>query len=334
MWDLQTLEYLNEQAHQRAIARAQEDAEKLAWKLAREAEDREKDKVKDEAPAVFPLAIIAKRLIVAPPAISVIFDLISNSETVAEFNNLVREYLPEFEAAIKAEPINRRVSRFVSCFSEIYFPLSDEAYSPEVTMGELLMAIPVDFQGFTYNDFHAFADFRTGYILLLSLCESPYEVDDDEDDEDSFGGRVAVLEKVRELVGERLANLIPAEGWDRQYLREKTDGTEFEGCGDFADWIFKCTDYWLLNVTQAEYEQQGMAGEEWSRETVDVFAGEWPDVMEFWATINRLADLLESDSNKFRELLALLTGSKDLIPPKEQLAFPLDDEGQVIEERR
>jgi len=321
MWDTRVLEYLNERAHQQAVERAAERAERL---VAATADDGQEIKANVQ-PTIFPLSILAGRLVVGPPLISHLVDIFSNGDIVSQFNDLVREYLPEHEATIRAEPFSRRVVSFTRFFSQSFFPLMDEFNSPDASMAELLEVIPVDYMGFTYNDFHDFNDFRPGYILLLSLAECSLD-EYDEDEEGSHGGRVPIIERMRELVGVQLAQLLPAAGWDAKYLHEVTDGTKFDGCGDFADWVVSSTDYWLLNCTQAEYEQQETPGEEWDMATVRTLADEWPLVCHFWEKLNILAGMLEGDmENNFRELVTMLVDDKEKIIPKEQLQLPLGE---------
>lgn len=315
MFDLRTLEILNERAHLQAVARAEAKVEYLA----RMAELKEREVEVDVTPTIFPLARLADRLIVGPPLISHLIDLFVHGDVVAEFNELVRTYLPEYESAIMALPLSQRVTSFTRFFSQSHFPLMDEFEDPDTSMGDLLNCIPVDFQGFTEVDYHAFNDFRPGYILLLSLAETRFD-DLDDEDEASPGGRVPIIARMGELVGSQLAGLLPAEGWNLAYIHEKTDDTKFDGCGDFADWIFANTDFWLLNVTQVEYELDGRAGEEWTEDTVDSFTGEWPSICQFWEKLNHLADMLESDmAGNFRELLYLLVADTSKIIPQEQL---------------
>ncbi len=320
MFDLEALRYLNEQAHLRAVALANED---------RTPHTRKVEEVKViKPPPVFPLAILARKLIGGPPSLGYFIELLEQSETFKDFLDLVREYLPEREFEIMAEDLNLRACKFSHYFSERYFPLRDDSFSEDFTAGDLLSGIPVQLMGFSYESWHGFTDFRNGYILLLSLIECPWDEDpfgtDSEDEEDGMqGGRVPIIEVVGQLVGEGLARLIPDKGWSAEELHAMTDGTEFEGCGEFADWVFGNTGCAILD-TQGEYSETGHQID-WSPEEVEGLTDDWNKSSEIFDKIHRLALLLEQDlEGNFRKLMALLLDKPDLIIPKEQLPLPLD----------
>jgi hypothetical protein len=314
MWDLDTLCYLNEQAHLQAVERA-----------------KEASVVK---PPVYPLSILARRLLIGPPSLAHLIDLFANSEVVKAFAELVREYLPEHEAEIMSQDMDGRMQKFCEYFNPRYFPLADGAYC-EIDMEDFVSYIPVDLMGFTYEDYHNFEDFRPGYILMLSLVVYPYW-DGYESDEElrlanqgklekMVAARVPIVEEVARLVGEELAALIPANGWSPEDLHRMTDGTNYEGCGDFADWVCSATGCMQLDATYEEY-----SGEEWRRELVEELTKQWPKVRQVQMKIAHMTDWLEDDPRtNFRELLAFLLDRKDMIVPKEQLPLPLDESGQV-----
>ena len=104
-----------------------------------------------------------------------------------------------------------------------------------------------------------------------------------------------------------------------------TDGTNYEGCGEFADWICSSTECMQLNATY-----DGYAEESWERGLVDDLTQQWPKVRQIQAKINHLTDWLDADlRTNFRELMVFLLKRKDMIVPKEQLPLPLDENGQV-----
>ena len=164
-----------------------------------------------------------------------------------------------------------------------------------------------------------FNDFREGYILMLALVESPY-VDDGE------GGRIPILERVKELVGKELVEMIPPEGWSPEDLHRMLDDSDFAGAAVFADWVTCDTGCWMLDTTYMDYE-----GEQWDRAIVDQLAREWPRVVELQDKITTMTEWLEEDiHHRFRALLAHMLDRKDMNIPKEQLPFPLDVSGQII----
>jgi hypothetical protein len=319
MYDLETLRYLNEQAHLKFLELANED-KPPPMEIAKETKEV-------KPPPVFPLSILARRLIGGPPSLAYFVELLELGETVTGFHDLVREYLPEYEANIMAVDLNIRARIFSQFFSQKFFPLSDDASSEEFTIGDLLSRIPMQPLGFSYESYHRFTDFREGYILALSLVECPWDEDplgmltEDELDGES-GGRVAILERVGELVGEGLTRLIPAGGWSAKDLHNMTDGTEFEGLGEFADWVFCNTGCYHLDV-QGESLEMGESIE-WSPEAVNDMTEDWHRSCEILENIHQVALLLEEDSEStFRKLLALLLNRQDLIIPKEQMPLPI-----------
>jgi len=268
---------------------------------------------------VFPLSILASTLLTGPPSLNALIDILENSESIAEFLQLVREYVPEYEAEIMGAEYDGRISQFSHYFSQRYFPLSDQTYWDENTIEDFLRQIPVDLMGFSYDDYHDFADFRAGYVLMLSLVESPWS-------DDSDGGRVPILEEVAKLVGKGLMELIPPEGWKMELLHQILDETQYAGVAAFADWICKDTGCWVLDASYDEYE-----GETWSHDVIDVLTEQWPRVVSIQDKIQGIAEWLEEDIKRnFTELLAYILNRKDLIIPREQLPFPLDENGQVI----
>lgn len=319
MYDLETLRYLNEQAYQRFLALSNEDRSPSV-QVAEEPKEV-------KPPPVFPLSVLARNLIGGPPSLGYFVELLEMSETFIGFRGLVREYLPEHEVNIMAEDLNHQAQRFCQLFSEKYFPLSDDTLSEEFTLYNLLDRIPVQPLGASYESYHRFTDLRKGYILALSLVACPFDEDPygmtSEDEVDGVpGARVALLEHVGQLVGERLARLIPSGGWSAEDLHRMTDGTELEGLGDFSDWVFSNTGCYHLDALGEELEMGDVI--EWSPETVEDLTEDWCRASVILEKIHRAALLLEQDSeNTFRNLLGLLLDRQDLIIPKEQLPLPL-----------
>ena len=167
MYDLNVLRYLNEQAHLRAVAFANEDRSPSA-------PVEEKTKVDIKPPPVFPLSILARKLLGGPPSLAYFVELFEQQDNVLGFRDLVREHLPECEVNIMAEDLNNRALKFVQYFSEKFFPLMADLRD-DFTIGDLLTGIPTQPLGFSYESYHAFMDFREGYILALSLVGSPWE---------------------------------------------------------------------------------------------------------------------------------------------------------------
>ncbi|MBA7564290.1 hypothetical protein ES708_05952 [subsurface metagenome] len=307
MWDLDTLRWLNERA---CLSAQKLVSEKIGEQTGQPAE------VLPEP--VFPLSILAAKLVVGPPLLSRLIDLLENSNVVVEFIELVREFLPEYEGEIMSQVEDEsRIRHFCSHFNNRYFPLGDVSdYLDDFTLGDFIQHIPVELMGFAYDDYEEFNSFRDGFILLLALVESPFD----------DTSRVPILERVKELVGRELLALIPPEGWSLEDIHRMLDETKFEGCAAFADWTWSSTGFLQLDANYADY-----GPEAWDRELVDTLTRQWPGVVDYQDKMHRMFDWLEEDIfHNFERLLSAMLGTEYEEVPKEQIPFPLDDEGQVI----
>lgn len=137
------------------------------------------------------------------------------------------------------------------------------------------------------------------------------------------GGRVPVIDYVRQLVGEDLARMLPREGWDPDTLHKMTDGTPYDGVGDFADWANQGTGCTILdsNYGDCEYvEGEGEPYFRWTEYNVKLLAKEWPKVQEIRYKIGHIVEWLESDPHQhFKELLDFIMS---LPPSKRRPADP------------
>ena len=298
MWDLETLHYLNEQA---VLIHRMVNGEPIG-----------ESEFKIEP--VFPLSSLAWKLTVGPPSLSRLVNLILNYESVADFLELVREFLPERETAIMSQIDDTdKMRAFSHYFSNKYFPLSDNhliAYD-DFTLSDFTRFIPVDLFGFSYDDYHGFIDYREGLTLLMALIESPY------DDE----ARIPILEEAVALVGKNLVELIPIGGVGLDEIHRMLDGTEYEAVAAVADWIHSNTGCWQLDANYYDYE-----GELWSHHVVDGLTLQWPRVTELQDKMVRTYTWLEEDIYKnFSELLYFLFDlpGKPFVVPKEQLRLPI-----------
>jgi len=311
MWDLETLWYLNAHSHLGTTKFVNEGFYSPGTLNA-----------EPGAAPVFPLAILAYKLITGPPSLIRLIDLLEDSDTMAYFLEMVREYLPTHEAEIMAQPHDLgRIERFSHYFGNQYFPLHDvQDYYAEgdFTLADFTHHIPVELMGITWSDYEEFNEFREGFILLLALVSTPYDENE----------RVPLLERVRELVGKGLAELIPQEGWTLDHIHRMFDGSEYEGVSAFADWLHGCTGCLQLD---ANYEEYGP--EDWSRGIVNDLTEQWPQVIDLQGKMQKMYLWLEEDLYyNFAKLLAMVSGVEFEIVPKEQLTLPLDEEGQVIRE--
>ncbi len=312
MWDLDTLRWLNE--------RATLSARKMV-----------NEGVNSTAPAsrpepVYPLAVLAAKLIVGPPSIIRLIDLLENSESVAQFLELIREFLPDREHEIMTHiDDSDRIRIFCRYFDDQYFPLEDPQWtSAGESLSEFLYIIPVPLMGFSCEEYEEFMSYRNGFILLLAMVANPYEGYGDNE-------RVPILEQLKLLVGKELTELIPPDGWSPEDIHTMFYRTPYPGVTAFADWIHQQTGNMQLDTNYSEYGPCA-----WSPDLVHDLTEEWPRVMELQGQMNHMYSWLEEEDDmrqNFAKLLAVMHGREridEVYVAKEQMPFPLDEDGQVV----
>ena len=136
------------------------------------------------------------------------------------------------------------------------------------------------------------------------------------------GARVALLDGVRQVVGEELMKTIPPEGWDRSHLRRMTDGTLYDGVGDFADWVFKSTGCLILDNN---YENCGYAEGmtepyfAWSQHNITTLTKQWPRVKQIREKIDNLVQFIEGDPRaRFSELIKMISSENQVTGPSKE----------------
>ena len=168
MWDLDTIIEQNNQAALEAMMRppAVETAQ-------------------TPRPEAWPLSTLAKKLKVGPPLLEELLKCFTNIDDIEKFVAIIREFLPEHEAAILTEPRSGRLYKFCYLFSKKFFPLP--IFAQEAELGAFVASLPVEFMGMSYTAYHDLG-MRLGYALLLALVVYPYEGDwrDEEDDRVPF----------------------------------------------------------------------------------------------------------------------------------------------------
>ena len=290
---------------------------------------REVDVAQSPQPKVWSLSLLAQKLQVGPPLLSELLNCFTNYDTLEGFLRLIRRYLPEHEEEILSEPGGQRVYRFCYLFGKKYFPLPPYAF--QATVEQLVTGMPVELMAMSYSAYHEL-EIRRGYLLLLSLVIYPYEGDERDEWEmeertpfgdpipkpegktlmEVFNGaRVPLLDLVQQIVGAELAGLIPRDGWTAADLHLWTDGTPYDGVGQFADWVCSQTECILLDYNYDDCEYiEGMAEPifQWSQFNVEQLTKQWPRVKEIREKIDHMVEWLEADPIiRFRDLLEFLT---------------------------
>ena len=272
-----------------------------------------------------PLQVLADRLTAGPPSIAALIDLLDEGEYVLEFVGLVREYLPEHEREIMVGTFLDRASRFCQLFGGKYFELDyDMLDGCEDPIAALVQEIPVQLMGLDHEWYHEFESMGDGAVLMLALVTNPWIEDEGEEE----AARIPLLEKVAELVGKEIAELIPKEGWGLQELHNRLDGTQYAPVALFASWVWQSTGLDLLDNT---YQDMGCgwggAQIPWERDVVDSLTEQSPKIDQFWKSVRRIEEwLMESPQANYGELVDFLLGKERAKIPKEQLPLPLEEE--------
>lgn len=164
------------------------------------------------------------------------------------------------------------------------------------------------------------------------------------------GARIPLIEKAQSLVGVALAELIPKSGWEPGVLHQMADKTQYEGVGDFADWVCKQTGCVMLDTCAEDCNFMEGYGEpifKWTERNVNILSEEWNRVQQIRDRIDHIVDWLEGDQvNHYRELLDFLLAHQpnDIKEKRHQYDWTehcciLDqradpDEEEVTDERR
>jgi len=146
---------------------------------------REVDVAQSPQPKVWSLSLLAQKLRVGPPQLSILLQSFTDYETLETFLGIIRRYLPEHEDEILSVDGRQRAYKFCYLFGKKYFPLPPYAFNS--TLEQLTTGLPVELMAMSYSAYHDL-DMRRGYLLLLSLVIYPYEGHpwDQEDDDVPF----------------------------------------------------------------------------------------------------------------------------------------------------
>lgn len=124
------------------------------------------------------------------------------------------------------------------------------------------------------------------------------------------GIRQPLLDLVSQYVGDRIAKLIPDEGWLPEELHQATDNTKYAGVGEFADWVHQQTGCAMLDTNYESVDWADGSIEpyfEWTISNVERLTAEWPKVQEFRRKIDHIVDWVEVDAQvRFGELVNFL----------------------------
>lgn len=296
-----------------------------------------------QQPGSLPLQVLAEKLKVGPPLLSELVNGFTEIEAMERFLSLIRTHLPDHEEEIMMEgPRNRRVHRFCQLFSKQYFPLP--SFSNTINMRDFSIYLPLELKGMSYEAYHEL-EMRPGYLMLLALVVYPYEGDERDEEERAWragerprmtafgdelwahevgedvppegktlmeifsGARVPLLDKVQRIAGDVVLR-ITKDGWTAQELHQMTDGSDYDGVGDFADWAMQETGCIILDTNYADVDYvEGMREPLflWTDWNVETLADEWPKAKQIREKIDRMVEWLEVDPrHRFEELVGFL----------------------------
>ena len=228
------------------------------------------------------------------PSLHSLIAHLAEAEDFKAFLALVREFLPEREADILAQPTPAaQIAAFASYFEDRYFPLQDELKWGEdyLEYSDLTRWVPVVLMGISYEEYHEIPNaFKTGFQLMTFLVANPYEED-----------RSALAEACLEYVPGELLERVPEDGFNPRELRRLLD-TEYKGLSLWADMIWHSTGNPFLDFS---WEDDGYIDwPDWTREEIEDVTRLWQEAEAIHEEINRLAEWLEEDPPaRFEELL-------------------------------
>lgn len=295
------------------------------------------ERVKSKIPESWPLEEICKKLQIGPPLLTELIAGFVDIDTLERFRRIIRIFLPGYEEEILSQRRNERIAKFCQLFEKKYYPLP--FWASNLTMYDFSRGLPVETLAMSHSAWHEM-DMRPGYLMLLSLVVYPYEGDirneegwgdmwDDEErppfDETLAGiftnTRVALIDNVQNIVGE-IVRKIPAEGWIAEELHAMTDGTAYDGMGEFAAWAMSETGCVVFDSSYDDFEYMEGMGEpviHWSEFNVKMLAEQWPKVLEIREKIDRIVGWIETDPReRFTELLNFLLEASRKLKPREK----------------
>lgn len=283
------------------------------------------ERARSPLPESWPLTEICKKLKIGPPLLSELIAGLVDIDSLQQFLELIREYLPEHEEEIMSGARPDRVYRFCQIWAQKYFPLP--GWAKDINMIDFSRAMPVELKGMSYNAWHEL-DMRPGYVLLLSLVVYPYDGDMRDEDREYWldeygvrqpedgtlmeifnGARVPLIDLTQNLVGP-IARRLPANGWTDEELHLMTDGTAYDGVGHFASWVMSKTGCVILDTCYDDVGYMEGWGEpqfRWSEFNTTTLAREWPKLQQIREKIDRIVEWVEEDPvTRFTELLEFL----------------------------
>lgn len=132
----------------------------------------------------------------------------------------------------------------------------------------------------------------------------------EEKQEVTCGARVPLLDLVQQRVGHELTSRVPKNGWTPEELHKWTDGTVYDGVGDFADWVCSQTGCILLDFSYDDCEYIQNLNQpifKWTQFNVESLTEQVGKVRAVREKIDRVVEFLEANPElHFKSLLDFL----------------------------
>lgn len=244
-------------------------------------------------PSLRALGTFLRRTPLAPTSVA---SLLERHEVVLVFRQIVRAIFPEAENEIwqahdtGGSRENARVWAFLHRVESEHFPLYELEEYEQVVAG-----VPFVRNAWSYDRFHNL-DLTLGELLLLALCEFPYDGD---------GLRIPLLDALSSHVPPEMTADIPSTGFTPAELHARLDGTPYAAAADFADWVWGETGSVFLDVD----DDVEIVDAEWTREIVQDLTAQWQRAEAVLERIGTFTTWLEADpANHFSQLFAAALG--------------------------
>jgi hypothetical protein len=255
-----------------------------------------------------PLLILSARFMsIGLPSLSALIAKLGSVEEYHEFIELIREYLPEYEAEILREPPQAgQVAKFCNRFQDRYFPLAyyyRHGYiDEEIRYYDLLVSIPVVVSGLSWEDYDSIASGSDpGIQLITYLLENPYQED---------GQRVSLAEACEPHVGRELLMRVPEGGIEITRVHKLFDKSKYKPIALWCDWICQDTGNFFLD-TDIETLNYNYPYPEWDKERVETLTRQWHEAELINEEVNNFAEWLEKDPPAhFQEILDFIEGRR------------------------
>ena len=240
------------------------------------------------------------------PSLGHLMNMLESSEMMADFVSLIREYVPKSEADIMCKESDYdKVERFSEVFEEKYFPLatdSFDSFDEDEAMNNLMTAIPLILEGYTYDQYHEneVGSNQPAFLAVLAITQYPYTVGD------GPGARLPFMEELAKTATMKQVKRIPKDGYSLTCLRYCLKN--LQGHENLAGFLYGAeyiSGYTGCFVLDADYD--GYGGDPWDKETVKALTKQQKEVEKRSDADRKFIDWFDANPPKaLQEILDLL----------------------------